>query len=85
VATCPRALTMDPSANLTEREEGVSVRSQRWAKVGSMKSVEAPLSTSAVASWRPKKTRSLKRRAGWLRAPWSSSGGSGVSAESDRC
>jgi hypothetical protein len=45
-----------------------------------MNSPDAPESSRSVAACPPKYPRSLNREAGWLRTPWSSSGGSEVVA-----
>src|SRR5680860_1205840 len=67
---------MRPSASCTVRSDEVSVSPQRRANSGSMNSLEAPLSRSSVAVCPLNVPRSLNKRAGWLRTPWSSSGGS---------
>src|SRR5680860_298983 len=67
---------MLPSASFTVRSDEVSVSPQRRANSGSMNSLEAPLSRSSVAVCPLNVPRSLNKRAGWLRTPWSSSGGS---------
>ena len=76
VDTSPAAWTRLPLASRISRDEGVSMSPHRRANAESMNSDEAPLSSSSVAVTPLIVPRSLNRLAGWLRTPWSSSGGS---------